>query len=177
MKTPKIPTLFLVGQIEEKSIEIIAELFSISRANSKTPINLFLSSGGGEEDSGFAIFDAIRGIPNEVRIFGYGQVSSIAALIFQAGDKRYLSPNSVYMMHNGSVVINDTIDFDKIEELSNFYKANNKRYYAAISGRTGKTDKEIEKLCGDEKFFSATEAVEAGFADSICEELLKCGKN
>ena len=176
MKTPKIPTLFLVGQIEQKSLEFIVELYSIASNNPKTPINLFLSSSGGEEDVGFAIFDAIKGIPNEVRIFGYGQVCSIAALIFQAGDRRYLSPNSVFMIHNGSVVINDTIDFDKIEDLSNFYKANNRRYYSAISIRTSKTEKEIEKMCREEKFFSATEAVEAGFADAVCEELMVCGK-
>lgn len=175
MKT-KRPTLFLTGMIEQKSLEIIADLYSISRSNPKTEIDIFLCSSGGEEDVGFAIFDAIRGIPNRVNIFGYGQVSSIAALIFQAGTSRYLSPNTVFMIHNGSVVINDTVDFDKIEDLSNFYKENNRRYYEAIATRTGRNVKEIEKLCRDEKFFSSNDAVKNGFADGICKEFLKCGK-
>lgn len=100
----KTRTLYLIGAIDdEKSFRAIPLIRLLDEG--KGPIKIFLASHGGDEAAGFAIFDSLRLCRNRVEIYGYGGIYSIAALIFQAGNARYLAPNAQLMMHNGTMGI------------------------------------------------------------------------
>jgi len=164
-------TVYIIGNIDdEKSFGLIPVVRLLDE--SKGPIKVFLSSHGGDESAGFAIFDALRLTKNDVRIYGFGGVYSIAALILQAGGLRFLAPHSQVMMHNGSIGIESggSMDSDKVEQLGREAAQNNARYHEAIATRSGIAVEKIRAFCREEKYFRAEAAVELGLADGLAED-------
>jgi ATP-dependent Clp protease protease subunit len=165
----------IVGMIDEASLEVLPMLQDIAVESPTATVKVLICSSGGEEDVGYAIYDALKGMPNPVETYGYGSVHSIAALIFQAGDTRYMSPNTTLMIHNGSIVMTEAVTFDKLHELSGYYTNSNKRYYSAIAERSGMTASKVKDYCDKESWFNAGEAIAAGLCDKIDKDFLKCG--
>ena len=163
----------ILGPICKDTLQIMMEIRLFSEKNPKSKIKIILSSEGGEEDVGYAIFDTLLAIPNNVTIEGYGQVSSIAALIFQAADNRLLSPNTTLMMHNGVIVLDgqETLEIDKLQEWARHYDKNNAKYYESIANRSKIPIEQVKKWCKAERFFNAFEAVENGLADGIVRKI------
>lgn len=163
-------TLYIFGVVDMMlATACIAQLEKLDAGEG--PIRIVLNSEGGDEQSGYAIYDAIRRCRNYVVIEGYGSVMSIAAAIFQAGDVRLLSPNTLFMIHNGNMGddVGSNPSQDSIVAWAEHIQENNKRYYQILSGGSQQDMKTIETWCFDETFFTAKEAVNAGFADGVLE--------
>ena len=160
-------TVWIVGEIdEERGYRYVPAL----RLLDETPgtIKVVIMSNGGCEPAGFAIFDTLLTLRNRVVTIGFGHVYSIAALIFQAGEQRLLAPNCELMMHNGSLGLEGgDMDTDMIEKIAAEATKNNGRYHRAIANRSGVDLQKLRQWCKDERYFSATEAVDEGLADHI----------
>jgi ATP-dependent Clp protease protease subunit len=167
----KTRTLYIIGAIDdEKSFRLIPLIRLLDEG--KGPIKVFLSSNGGDEAAGFAIFDTLRMCRNTVRIYGYGGVYSIAALIFQAGNLRLLAPNAQLMMHNGTMGVSGcdgSVDSNKIQQLGREAAQNDARYHKAIAERSSLHLTDVAGWCKDEKYFLAEEAVKYGLADRLIQ--------
>jgi len=179
-------TFFIFGEIDQKTLEVLEaiktfkddmveseELFDGRPNKSDRDIQVVICSEGGDENVGFAIFDALMAYRKFGRVttVGYGEVCSIASLILQAGDERLLSPNCVVMIHNGSIKADRPIDERELIEMAQFFQNNNKRYYAAIAKRGGMSLDKVQKWCDDETYFTADEAIKTKLADKIVKEL------
>src|SRR5258706_11387780 len=120
--------LYLVGDIDERSCFEFLLLFN-KLQESGEPIRIIMSSTGGLEFAGYAMYDAIRQSENEVIIEGYGIIGSIASAVFQAADFRGLSEHCQVMIHHGSIDgTPDSIPQDTIVDLAKQIEAGNKRY-------------------------------------------------
>lgn len=173
-------TFYLLGEINSDSLGIIEAIREHKEAveadeiecTSDRDIRVVISSEGGDEPIGYAIFDTLKAYKvGEVITEGYGQVCSIASLILQAGTVRLLSPNCIFMIHDGSVEVDKPMNGKELLDLSTQFKDNNERYYLVISKRCGIPVDRVRKWCNDERFFSAEEAVKAKMADKIVKEL------
>lgn len=179
-------TFYIFGEIEQKTLEIleaiktfkdeVVEMENLASSSidlKDRNIEVVICSEGGDENVGFAIYDALMAYRKfgKVTTKGYGEVCSIASLILQAGDTRLLSPNCTVMIHNGSIKADRPIDERELLEMAHFFQENNKRYYSAIAKRSGVTLDKVEKWCNDETYFTADEAVKAKLADKIVKEL------
>jgi ATP-dependent Clp protease protease subunit len=80
---------------------VIRSLVKMSEISDE-PIEIFLSSYGGEAYAGFAIYDAIRACPCDVIIHATGKIMSAATLIYLAGDIRLASKHTTFMIHSVS---------------------------------------------------------------------------
>jgi ATP-dependent Clp protease protease subunit len=163
----KAHSIFISDEITPESLAIVPELLELSVCKPETPLNVYICSPGGQEEVGFAIYDALMAMPNSITTYGYGQVCSIASLIFQAGDRRLLSENSSFMIHNGSVMLPPNLDFDDFKQIYVTCLKNNHRYYEALSKNTHIPISKITEICEKEYFYSADEAVNIGLADSV----------
>ena len=69
-------------------------------------IEVGLASPGGDAVAGLAIYHMLRNYPHKVRTYAEGQVSSAAALVFLAGDRREMPEegSATWMMHNVSTL-------------------------------------------------------------------------
>lgn len=159
-------TIYIMGEADpELAHRVIIALEALDKEPGE--IRVFLNSEGGNEEDGYAIYDALTMCVNPVRIEGYGNVCSIAAAIFQAGDVRLLSPNATFMIHNGTVGGEETMQQNQVIDLADQLRKNNQKYYDILSAASQQPQDVIETWCREEKYFTAEEAVQAGFADQV----------
>lgn len=134
------------------------------------PISLLLNTPGGSWEDGIAVYDLINNLKSEVTIIGMGKVWSMGSIIFQAGTKRILMPNSTIMIHDGhDGYVGDAKSFEN-------WAVDSKRvrnimysiYYERMKKKNPKiTLKDIENMCAHDKILDAKNSVEVGLADSI----------
>lgn len=162
--------IFLCGSIDEDKLApfMVALRALDSEPGKASPITIVLSSEGGSENAGYAMYDAIRACRNPVIIEGYGAVMSIAALVLQAGSSRLLSPESRFMIHNGTIGLG-RLDQRTLVSVGKETARNNKRYYRVLAEHSGLSQKKVEQYCDRETYLSAEQAVGLGFADAIIQ--------
>lgn len=71
------------------------------------PILVHLHTIGGSVMDGLAIYDTIIQSHKQISILGCADIQSMAGVIFQAGDIRILTPNSMFMIHDISITNGD----------------------------------------------------------------------
>lgn len=148
------------------------------RVNPNTPIIIHQKTNGGYWEEGMAIYDTIRSCPWPVTILNYTHARSMSSLIFQAGNKRVMMPNSHFMFHEGSLIISGTnkavksaVEFDKnadqtmLEIYSKSMKTSGKFKNKKESEIKAWLNSQMDKK--EDVYLTATETVDLGLADEI----------
>lgn len=153
----------------EQADNLILQLLYLS-ARSDQEITMYIHSPGGEVNSGFAIYDTMQLLGCPIRTVCVGDASSMAALLFAAGDTRCILPHSRVMIHDPLVqqVSGSTM---KIKDCADSLLRIRSAMAEILSGRTGRTVEEILEKTEQETTFSAQEAVEFGLADQVLDSL------
>ena len=82
---------------------------TVEEDNSYVASRVVVHNCGGDWVEGMAIYDAIRSFPWPVTILNYSHARSMSSLIFQAGNKRVMMPNSYFMFNDGTTGLEGTI--------------------------------------------------------------------
>jgi ATP-dependent Clp protease protease subunit len=161
--------IYLFGTIKgDMALRLRLQLTVLEAISAKRAIKVLIHSEGGDESAGFAMYDMLRSSPCPIWTMGVGAVMSTAALIFQAGDHRQLTPECRTLVHNGSFSFGKgDIQQNHIIDYAKEMHAVNKRYAALIAERAGLPIKKVQGWCRGDKYFSAEEAVANGLADAI----------
>lgn len=160
--------LVLTDEIDERTYEdMLKSILLLNGMSEVEPINLFISSRGGEVAAGMAIYDLMQWIPAPVNTIGMGTCSSMAAILLMAGNKRYIFPHCWVMLHQCSgVVYGDT---DTTLSRASRMERLEKQLLAIQSLHCGKPMEQIEKDTIKEKWFTAEEALAYGIIDEIIQ--------
>lgn len=131
------------------------------------PITVRINSPGGDFFGGAAIYTALKEHDGKVTVKIDGQAASAASLIAMSGDEIIISPVGTLMIHKASLLAYANADemksaIDVLQKIDDIM-AN------AYSLRSGKEREEILELMAKETRFTAQEAVDEGFADSIMD--------
>ena len=97
--------ILVVGRVgEDMAKSVIAQLLYLESVDPKTPITLFINSGGGSVTDGLAIIDAMALVSCPVHTVAVGRAASMAAVILACGapGKRVVAPNARVMLHQPS---------------------------------------------------------------------------
>jgi ATP-dependent Clp endopeptidase proteolytic subunit ClpP len=131
-------------------------------------IVLKIHSPGGEVFDGNAIFNALQRRGNvEVQIEGLA--ASMATVISLAGMPVKMAANGFYMIHNPwGVAMGDAAELRDQAELLDKIRSNMVGAYAAKSGQD---PEQIQEWMDSETWFTAAEALSAGFIDEITDTL------
>jgi ATP-dependent Clp endopeptidase proteolytic subunit ClpP len=131
-------------------------------------IVLKIHSPGGEVFDGNAIFNALHRRGNvEVQIEGLA--ASMATVISLAGMPVKMAANGFYMIHNPwGVAMGDAAELRDQAELLDKIRSNMVGAYAAKSGQD---PEQIQEWMDAETWFTAAEALAAGFIDEITDTL------
>jgi ATP-dependent Clp protease protease subunit len=133
----------------------------------KKPIEIHMSSYGGDPYAMLRLHDEILSLPCQVKFFGGGPIMSAATWIMAVCDERYLYPNATVMIHDGSfstegkhtdVQISAAEDKRLQDMLYEIY-ANNSRMPKAF----------WQEVCQRDLYLTAQEAITLGLADKIVE--------
>lgn len=130
-------------------------------------VTVRINSPGGSVFEGFAIYNELRNHKAKVAIEIMGIAASAASYIAMAGDEIRMGLGTFLMVHNcWGMVIGNRHDLDEaatvMEQIDN-------AQIDIFEARTGLKRAEIIKYLDAETFFSASEAVAKGFADSLME--------
>jgi len=162
---------------EEKIAEVVHALLFLNESNKdvpddkKKPIELYLSTYGGNADDMFALYDVIKKIQEETEIhtIGLGKVMSAGVLLLAAGvkGKRKIGKNCRVMLHsviagNHGSIHNLMNEMEAIEQLQ-------KMYIDSLIEETKMTRSQLKKMLDRQVnvYLSAEEAISLGIADII----------
>ena len=187
---PELRTMTLIGDIgEEISKDILSALWYLKHTASTEeltspedpeceetkevilPIEIVISTNGGNADDMFAIYDAMRHIRETVDIetFGLGKVMSAGTLLLAAGTKgkRKIGKHCRVMIH--SVIGGSVGPMHQLDNEMKEVKAIQESYIKAICEETNLTERKLRSLLKKKVniYLTAEEAVEHGFADII----------
>ncbi len=110
-------------------------------------LTFFISSTGGDADSGIRLYDYLTALPFDVRTVGFGQVYSAAVTVFLAGTERIAIKNCKFLVHEGIYTIGQPAAPMHIhEETISILKELGKRNIEIISQKTGKTISQINEM-------------------------------
>lgn len=159
-------TLFLCGGVDEAMAgKLLASLSVLDSTPGRITVRIM--SGGGEVSSGFAIYDALRRAQNEVVTEGFGEVQSMAAVIFQAGAQRLLSSTCRFMVHDPTLTLDATLGVDLLKVRVREANLDARAYRYALAVRSGLPPLEVARLCAVETYLTAREAVRVNLADGV----------
>jgi ATP-dependent protease ClpP protease subunit len=91
------------GDVSWTTVEYaIRAIHKMSLDQPKVPIELHMSSLGGDVYEMLRLYDVIQSSPCQIKFFGGGNIASAAAFIMMCCDERYLYPNTIVTIHAGS---------------------------------------------------------------------------
>lgn len=127
------------------------------------PLTVRLNSGGGIATDGQSIYAALNEYDGEVTIMIEGVAASAASLIAMAGDAIVMSTGAMMMIHDPSGITLGTQDDHRKQADVLGKMADN--YADIYARRSGQDIEAVRALMREETWFTADEAVAAGFAD------------
>ena len=171
---PKSAEVYIFGDIGESwweetvaARQFVKDFAAIDAGD----ITVRINSYGGSVPDGTAIYNAIKRHPANVTVSIEAAAYSIASLIAMAGDTVEMADNALLMIHApwGGVVGNSTDMRDMADTLDKYAHAMSSSYVA----KSGKPQAYILALLldGQDHWFSAQEALDAGFVDSVSNAL------
>jgi len=159
----------------ETANSLIMQLLVLSAEDPESDIYFYINSPGGSVMDGFALFDTMQAIPNDIVTICLGSAASMGSFLLSGGTqgKRYSLPNSRLMYHQVMSGINagtQYVDMEtSVKETKKLYDKLNK-YLSEFTG--GKTNfEEMKKKTDRDWWLSPDEAIKEGFIDQVITKL------
>lgn len=155
----------------EMAAGIVAQLLLLDAKDSSKPIMVYVNSPGGDADSGFGIYDAMRMVKAPVTTVCFGLAASAAVIIFVGARKgrRFTLANSRFLIHQPSTFSQGSASDLEITAIE-IIKTRD-LYNQILAQETGKSDKTILKDVSRDFWLSAAEAVEYGLATKVIQSV------
>lgn len=164
--------LFLNSEINPYTVaDIIKHIMQFNAEDRETepenrePILLYITSVGGDVDSGFALIDVIKTSKTPVYTVNIGFQYSMGFLIGLAGHKRFAFENSKFLMHDGSQLVYNS--GAKARDQMEFQRRAEDRIKQYVISNSKLTEEMYDEKFRVEWYMFADEALEYGFTDEI----------
>lgn len=160
------PTVYLYDEIGFWGTSAAEFASDLAALDAKT-IDVRINSPGGEVFDGIAIYNALLTHKATINVFIDGLAASAASFIAQAGDTISMARNAQVMIHDAQgICIGPADDMLVMHDMLNKCSDNIADIYAQ---RAGGSVAAWRSKMRDETWYSASEAVTAGLADSVVE--------
>lgn len=172
--------IMMIGEIEPSlAKDVISQIASINEYDniceaqmkdySRDPIEIYLTSGGGDVWSGFGIIGAIEMSETPVVVYGLGYVGSIALAIFLSCHVRFANKRTFFMYH--SAYGNFMGDISSMEDNYQHLKDNQRMYDEIVLENTSLTQEQLDetKARRRDDIYTAQKALELGIVQYITE--------
>ena len=150
------------------------EVARIAEINA-TSVVVNIRSTGGDVNDALLIYDALQGLDARITTRCYGYTASAATIIAQAANEgcREISTNAMYLIHKSTCAIEG--NSASLEARAELLRKTDERLaylYAMHSGREAEVFATLmAENNGEGRWLTAEEAVEAGLADKIIDNV------
>lgn len=161
--------------LPETAVSFIQAMMYLTRT--PEPIDIYLSSPGGEVNSGLAIYDCMRNCPNELNVYCIGMAASMAAVLLAAGPRgrRFILPHSKVMIHEVLLGQGVTGSASSISRLSDSIMETRDIVNGILAEHTGRPIEEIHQATSFDNVMNAEEAIAFGICDRIIDGIFERG--
>lgn len=160
--------IMVSGEIEDHMANVIvAQLLHLSAEDSEKDIQMYINSPGGSISAGFAIYDTMQFVKNDISTICTGMAASFGTILLTGGTtgKRMALPNSEIMIHQplggAKGQASDVLIY--AERLIKSRQQLNR----ILADHTGQPLERVEKDTDRDHFLTAEEAVAYGLVDRI----------
>lgn len=132
-------------------------------------VALEINSPGGNVHQGVSIANFIKGHPAKWVAKVVGNAASIASVIACACDTVEMGVGTNFLVHKPSSLLYGMVNADEARDLANnldTIETSASEFYLPRIEAAGKTVSELEDLMREDRYMTADEAIEWGFADS-----------
>lgn len=160
--TAEIEILAEIGFWGVTAEEFKAELDAIRGAPS---IRLLINSPGGDVSDGIALYNLLSGVRSKLTVEVVGIAASAASLVALSGSKMIMGEGAFLMIHEPWGITMGTAA-DMLSMAETLEKMTG-QFAAIYSKRSDLSEDEVLDAMAAETWYTADEAVEAGFADKV----------
>lgn len=156
------------GEItEEVAIDFVNKLLELNMESTDEWITVFITSPGGEVNSGLMMYDAIIGSKSPVRVVVMGKAYSMGAVLFACANERLMLPNSELMLHQPLLGGRVSGNASSIKSISDSLLEIKVKMNKLLASHTGRSVEEIDQATSFDHYFSPYEAIEFGLCDRV----------
>lgn len=161
-----IGKIFISGLIgsngKEKGVELVDVISQVRKQPEATSFSVYINSEGGYVDVGFDIYNYLKSLGLPITTIGTGMVASIATVIFMAGQKRIVTPNTQFMIHFPMAGISNATA-EEMEMYSKELKSVENKIVDFYSKETALQKEAITPLLRNETFLTEKQLYDLGF--------------
>lgn len=140
---------------------------AFDQVRKKKHIRLLLNSPGGDVTEGMAVYNLLGGVREKLTIEVMGVAASIASVIALAGKELIMGEGAYLMIHEPRAFsVGDSAEMRRVADVLDKMRGELVKIYARNSNLT---EEELLAAMAAETWYTAEEAVEAGFADGVLE--------
>lgn len=168
-KASAVPTVYIydeIGLFGVNANDFAKELRALGDLKGK-PLNLRLNTPGGDVFGGWAVMALLRDTGANITVYIDGVAASMGSVIAMMGDKVIMAEGAQMMIHNPAGVFRG--DSEDMKAASTLLDSIKEGMITAYAKKSGLGREAIAKIMDAETWFTAQEAVDAGFADEIGE--------
>ena len=159
----------LIGSFDEETgVELIDVITQVKKQPTATSFEVYINSEGGVVDTGYDIYNYLKSLGLPVTTIGSGMVASIATVIFMAGTKRLVRPNTEFMIH----LPMGGIEYATAEEMeyhSKHLKEVENKIVQFYSKELNLNKEAISPLLKNESWLNNQQLIDLGFVTSETE--------
>ena len=164
--------VFLHGGVDETTIGRAIRGMYLLADLSTAPIELYVSSYGGELDEAFALHDVTRTVRAPVHTVALGKCMSAAPLLVACGTKghRYVSENCTFMLHDCSLEAEGSPS--EVSAHAEVARLTMRRLSRMLARYTKRDSRHWSRIFASkvDRFFDAEQAADWGLVDHIWSE-------
>lgn len=166
----KVFYIALFGTIDTKSTEELMDVIYSKVPEGTGTVYLLLCTCGGSVSHGIGIYNLLRALPYKIVIHNIANVDSIGNVVFMAGDERYATDNSIFLIHKvKSPLEEQKIDTSFLKEKLSAVDMDIKRVSKIILERCTIGKNELDELYNNGEAKDAEYALERGIIHEIRE--------
>ena len=124
-----------------------------------------LNSPGGDVFEGIEIYNYLKDHPSNITVEVTGVAASAATFITAGANEVIMNVGTSIMIHEASTFTWG--NKSDIQKTLNALETIDESILSIYSEKTGQSNEQLEEWMNEEKWFTADEAVEFGFADSV----------
>lgn len=133
---------------------------------SYSSVHILFQSNGGSVTDGINLYNFLRSFPLDITLYASGGVQSIAVISYLGAKHRIAIEHTLFMIHR-TWISPMNVNSSRLKELSNMLKMEDDRTYDILRSRLKLTKRNWEDAGRSEFWFTASDAVKSGLAESI----------
>jgi ATP-dependent Clp protease protease subunit len=162
--------LYLHGEIDESEIGMIQRGMLTLAAQSDEPIDLWVSSIGGDVDEAFGLVDIMQLVDVPIHTVAWGKVMSAAPMLVAAGKPgmRLSTKNTWWMLHPMRAGLDEASSLD-IRTYGEIMEQSMQRYVELLAEHSMMPKRHWSNLMRSrtDRYFSAQDAEDWGLVDHV----------